>query len=75
MTNQSIACNPMEFINARLACQPIEQAKTSNGIFGRCSSLGAKQLDDLVNACAYDVCIDRNLRCNALVNFVRTCQV
>jgi hypothetical protein len=74
MKNTSLPCTPAEYVDATLACQAIELAKTGRGIFGKCARLGAK-LDDLLNACAYDVCADKNLRCNALTDFVRTCQV
>ena len=75
MKNLSLPCTPADYINAKSACEAIDLAKSGRGIFAKCSRLGAQKLDEIFNACAYDVCADKNLRCNALTEFVRTCQV
>uniref|UniRef100_A0A914W192 VWFD domain-containing protein n=1 Tax=Plectus sambesii TaxID=2011161 RepID=A0A914W192_9BILA len=75
MINTSLPCTPTEQIAAQQACQAIELARKSQGIFGKCNAnvMGAK-LDKMYSSCVYDVCADKNMRCKALTNFVQACQ-
>ena len=75
MSNLSLPCTPTEHIAAQQACQAIELAKKSLGIFATCGRTGVVKLDEMYSNCVYDICADKNMRCTVLTNFVHACQV
>uniref|UniRef100_A0A914VGX6 VWFD domain-containing protein n=1 Tax=Plectus sambesii TaxID=2011161 RepID=A0A914VGX6_9BILA len=73
ITNTSLPCTTTEYLAAQQACQAIELAKKSQGIFAKCARMGAK-LDEFLTDCAYDICADKNMRCQTLTTFAQACQ-
>uniref|UniRef100_A0A914WI23 VWFD domain-containing protein n=1 Tax=Plectus sambesii TaxID=2011161 RepID=A0A914WI23_9BILA len=74
MINASLPCTPTEQIAAQQACQAIVSARKSQGIFAKCGRMGAK-LDEMYSSCVYAICAGKNMRCTALTNFVKACQL
>jgi len=75
LCNTTLPCTPNDSIAAQQACQVIELAKTGKGIFAKCQNMGAAKLDEFKNSCEYDICADKNSRCQALTSFVQACQL